>query len=257
MITMGRVSAKKGFTLIELLVVIAIIALLLSVIMPALGKAKKAAKSLVCRSQLRQMQLASTMYNQANDGDMYWYDAYASGTVWISNMEPFIGDTDAVRYCPSTKVDPDQGGSSKYAWHWGEEAGSYAINGYIYKDNENDVLANFWPPGEFEAHAYQSLDTVTNSGNTPTFFDCAWLDRWPKDTDEIDALHDLDDPRNTATSHMSLMMMNRHGKAGNVSFVDGHAEAVELSDFWSLKWHRKFEIKHDMKRRDDSPIYQP
>lgn len=55
---------KKGFTLIELLVVIAIIALLLSIIMPALKKAKKQAQNLICRSNLRQWGAVFTMYLQ-------------------------------------------------------------------------------------------------------------------------------------------------------------------------------------------------
>lgn len=59
---------KKAFTLIELLVVIAIIALLLSIIIPSLRKAKEAAMNVVCRSNLRQYGLAGTMYNQENDG---------------------------------------------------------------------------------------------------------------------------------------------------------------------------------------------
>ena len=52
----------KGFTLIELLVVIAIIALLLSILMPALNKVKKQGKRLVCRSNLKQLTLAWIMY---------------------------------------------------------------------------------------------------------------------------------------------------------------------------------------------------
>jgi prepilin-type N-terminal cleavage/methylation domain-containing protein/prepilin-type processing-associated H-X9-DG protein len=58
---------SKGFTLIELLVVIAIIALLLSIIMPALKRAKEAAKRVSCLGNLEQLTLAWVMYAQEND----------------------------------------------------------------------------------------------------------------------------------------------------------------------------------------------
>ena len=57
---------KDGFTLIELLVVIAIIALLLSIIMPALGKAKIHAQEVLCKSNLHQYHLATEMFIQEN-----------------------------------------------------------------------------------------------------------------------------------------------------------------------------------------------
>jgi len=58
---------KKGFTLIELLVVIAIIALLLSVLLPALGRAKEAAKRISCSSNLKQLTIAWMTYANSND----------------------------------------------------------------------------------------------------------------------------------------------------------------------------------------------
>ncbi len=56
-----------GFTLIELLVVISIIAMLLSILMPSLSKAREQARSVDCRSNLKQLTLAWTMYAMSNN----------------------------------------------------------------------------------------------------------------------------------------------------------------------------------------------
>ena len=61
---------KKAFTLIELLVVIAIIALLLSIIVPALKKVKKQAAAIVCMTNMRSMAAAWHAYLMDNDGKM-------------------------------------------------------------------------------------------------------------------------------------------------------------------------------------------
>ncbi len=65
---MNKVLTKRNaFTLIELLVVIAIIALLLSILMPALRKAKSIARNVVCMSNMKQQNLIFTLYATEND----------------------------------------------------------------------------------------------------------------------------------------------------------------------------------------------
>jgi len=60
---------RKAFTLIELLVVIAIIALLMAILMPALQRVKRQARTIVCRKNLSQYGLASRMYLDDFDGN--------------------------------------------------------------------------------------------------------------------------------------------------------------------------------------------
>jgi len=63
-----REERIKAFTLIELLVVISVIALLMAILMPALGAARSGSRSLACKSNLRQLVIASIGYATENDG---------------------------------------------------------------------------------------------------------------------------------------------------------------------------------------------
>jgi prepilin-type N-terminal cleavage/methylation domain-containing protein len=68
---MRKPGSKKGFTLIELLVVIAIIALLIGILLPALGEARRAAKLAISLSNLRQFSVASATYASDFDDRIY------------------------------------------------------------------------------------------------------------------------------------------------------------------------------------------
>ncbi len=63
-----RSRASRAFTLIEVLVVVAVIALLVSILLPSLNKARAQARSVVCASNLRQMGYAGLFYQEKYNG---------------------------------------------------------------------------------------------------------------------------------------------------------------------------------------------
>jgi prepilin-type N-terminal cleavage/methylation domain-containing protein/prepilin-type processing-associated H-X9-DG protein len=81
-----------GFTLIELLVVIAIIALLAALLLPVLSRAKAAAKGTQCKSNVRQLCLALTLY--VDDHEVYPFSMDATRRIfWYDQITPYFGST--------------------------------------------------------------------------------------------------------------------------------------------------------------------
>ena len=101
-----RIDQRRGFTLIELLVVIAIIAILAGLLVPALSKAKEKGKSANCQSNLRQLSLAATMFE--DDNQVYPIGWQAGGsTIWYKQLQPYLGKSatkagGGVFICPSS-----------------------------------------------------------------------------------------------------------------------------------------------------------
>ena len=130
-----RNTPRAGFTLIELLVCIAIIALLISLLLPALGKAREAGKSAVCLSNEHNMALALTGYLNDNKGYFPGDHRQSGPTSWITwapRLRRYMNGERRTFWCPSANKD--------YKWE--------KIEGYIPFSGEGNPVLYGYEQGE-------------------------------------------------------------------------------------------------------------
>jgi prepilin-type N-terminal cleavage/methylation domain-containing protein len=87
----------RGFTLIELLVVISVIAILASLLLPALSKAKARALQIGCLNHLRQIGLSTALY--ADDNSDSLPQSQHTRRSWVGTLQPYLSGTNLHR-CP-------------------------------------------------------------------------------------------------------------------------------------------------------------
>jgi len=230
----NKQKCRNGFTLIELLVVIAIIALLMSILMPALQSVKKQAQGVVCKSNIRSWGVIWKLYTDDFDGKFQagsGGEAQTVGGKWPALLYDYYKN-EGVRFCPVAKKTADEGASNpRMAWGpfsgggYSGMAASYGFNEFLCDRNDPTYFRN--------------INSVQGASEVPMFMDCLWYDVW---------VHDVDEPPEYDGSTMNLsgsneirrICLNRHSLAINVGFVDFSARDVKLKELWTFKWSKNY-----------------
>lgn len=258
--------ARSGFTLVELLVVIGIIAVLIAILLPALSRARDAALSVQCLSNLRQLGSATQMYMSDYDGYMpicaYYYpgpggvtDPKASHTLvmeqdWTTTLAPYLGRKDFVYNKSGSRPVPDTSLSNKMPVYMCPLTGdaevdrasncwraprTYAISNFTsmlaaYSWRYTMVKGSRWVGSEFLLFADVNATCPDTSVGAATF--TYYFGKF-SDTSMVAFRHAKRGDNNESTGSWTTGIGVQYQPAGkaNAVFLDGHAESLDWREF--------------------------
>ncbi|MGA2679965.1 MAG: prepilin-type N-terminal cleavage/methylation domain-containing protein [Sedimentisphaerales bacterium] len=240
----------KGFTLVELLVVISIIALLMAVLLPALTKARRTAKRVICLGNLKQMTLGWMLYAENNDGKLVNGGQPTSNLPfptepwWCTPLPPVPLTDETGTYSSTTRYDWDPAATWPY-----EEHVSLMKRGALYNYIKNVKMYRCQEAPK-TTHRTFVMPMSMNAAWTTTSPSsaCYPLDRAAKRIGQIKKTKDMAVffeervitpdafmfPYGACTLCDTIDYM--HGNGANFAFADGHAEYHQWQCQKTIDW---------------------
>lgn len=232
---------RRGFTLIELLVVISIIALLMSMLMPALARVREQAKTVSCMARLRQWGVVFEMYTQDNNG-YFLDDVCVDDDAYFEYYQDY-----QMKICPRATKLPREGGRDPFATHienCDETPASYGTNAF--------QTSNTGGGGNRLAEIVWKTPNIKNADLVPIYGDIQqYSNLTPLPWDEPPSYPT--EPLDGNDDEMRNACIIRHKNIVQWLFADWTVRKVGLKELWDLRWHRKWVEQREETGEPDWP----